>query len=228
MSKLKKMGTAQNRKVYARHAGHDKPDTSKMFGVSYANLGKLKKQIKVDHDLALELWDSGNHDARVLATMIADPGELDNATAEAWIKECKDYIVTDAVAGVVAGSSMARRKMEKWTKSKNEWIGRAGWWLLAGVAGRHEELPDSYFEEYLETIEADVHKSKNRVRDAMNMALINIALRNTALERKTVAAAKRIGKIEVDHGETNCKTPDAVEYIAKVKAYREKRKQKSA
>jgi len=228
MSQLKKLGTAQNRKVYARHMMLDKPDSAKMYGVSYANLGKLQKKIKVDHDLALKLWNSGNHDARVLATMIADPDSLDKATAEEWIKECRNYIVTDSVAGVVARSTMARRKMEKWTKSKKEWVGRAGWWILAGVAGKDEELSDDYFEAYLKDIEADIHTSKNRVRDAMNMALINIALRNTSLEKKAVAVSKRIGKIEVDHGATSCKTPDAAEYVEKVKAYRAKRKDKSA
>jgi len=59
---LKALGTAQNRKVYARH-GVQPP----LFGVSYAALGKLRKQIGVDHKLALALWKSGNHDARVLA-----------------------------------------------------------------------------------------------------------------------------------------------------------------
>jgi len=65
------MGTAQNRKVYARHGvGED------MYGVSYSNLGKLRKSIKRHHALAEQLWATGNHDARVLATMIADPAEM--------------------------------------------------------------------------------------------------------------------------------------------------------
>ena len=71
LAKLKALGTAQNRKVYARHGV-----TREAFGVSYANLGKLVREIKVDHELALGLWKSGNHDARVLATMVADPEEV--------------------------------------------------------------------------------------------------------------------------------------------------------
>ena len=76
MQRLKRDGTAQNRKVYSRH-GVQEP----MFGVSYANLDKLRKQIKVDHELALKLWASGNHDAKVLATMIADPNRLKSGAA---------------------------------------------------------------------------------------------------------------------------------------------------
>ena len=67
LKKLKAAGTAQNRKVYARHGV--RPE---MYGVSYANLGKLRKEIRTDHELARGLWESGNHDAAVLATMVAD------------------------------------------------------------------------------------------------------------------------------------------------------------
>ena len=115
------------------------------------------------------------------------------------------------------------KKMEKWTKSKEEWIGRAGWGLLSRVAANDEEPTSDYFESYLSRIESDIHTSKNRVRDAMNMAVINIGLRNSGMEKKAIAAAKRIGKVDVDHGETNRKTPDAIEYIKTTKAYRAKK-----
>jgi len=74
-------------------------------------------------------------------------------------------------------------------------------------------LPDEYFEKFLGVIERAMHSRKNRVRHQMNGALIAIGIRNPALEKKAVAAAERIGKVEVDHGETGCKTPDAVPYI---------------
>ena len=76
MAGLRTTGTEQNRKVYARH-GVGK----KMYGVSYANLKKLKKQIGTDHALAEKLWGSGNHDARVLATMVADPAQTKSGWA---------------------------------------------------------------------------------------------------------------------------------------------------
>jgi 3-methyladenine DNA glycosylase AlkD len=68
LKQLEGHGTAQNRKVYARHGAREP-----MFGVSYANLESMVKQFRTDHEPALALWDTGNHDARVLATMIADP-----------------------------------------------------------------------------------------------------------------------------------------------------------
>jgi hypothetical protein len=92
--------------------------------------------------------------------------------------------------------------------------------VLARVAATGDALSDETFEKYLATIESRIHKSKNRQRDAMNSAMIAIGIRNAVLEKKALAAAKRIGKVEVDHGETGCQTPDAVEYIEKVKARR--------
>ncbi len=90
---------------------------------------------------------------------------------------------------------------------------------------KDSQLPNSYFEQCLETIEREIHSRKNRVRDAMNNALIAIGIRNSELENLALAAAQRIGKVEVDHGETGCKTPDAAEYIRKT---RDRRNQKSA
>ncbi len=67
LSELEAMGTTQNRKIYARHGVQ-----GEMFGVSYGNLKQLKKRIRKDQALAQALWASGNHDARILATMLAD------------------------------------------------------------------------------------------------------------------------------------------------------------
>ena len=110
--------------------------------------------------------------------------------------------------------------MEKWTKSKQEWIGAAGWQLMSFIAMNDRELADDYFDDYLSLIESNIHNSKNRVRYAMNGALIAIGLRSPGLEKKALAAAKKIGAVTVDHGETGCKTPDAAEYIQKVKGRR--------
>ena len=78
---------------------------------------------------------------------------------------------------------------------------------------------------HLATIEGEIHARKNRVRDAMNSALIAIGIRNDALEEQALAAATRIGKVEVDHGETGCKTPDAADYIRRTL---DRRRQKAA
>ncbi len=82
MSALEKAGTAQARKIYARH-GAKEP----MFGVSFADLKVLMKRIGVDHELALALWDTGNYDARNLAVKIADPLRMSAKDLDRWASE---------------------------------------------------------------------------------------------------------------------------------------------
>jgi len=221
MRQLEAFGTAQNRKIYGRHGV-----SGEMFGVSYRDLGALKKKIKTDHELALELWDTGNHDARVLAMMIADPANFDSRLADAWIKELDNYVLADAFASFAGKTDAGRKRMERWAGSKDEWTGAVGWKVLAHLAREDKDLPDTFFEPFLEEIESKIHTSKNRTRDAMNTALIAIGVRNQGLRKKALAAAARIGKVEVDHGETNCQTPDAAAYIEKTLQYRAKKSAK--
>lgn len=99
LRELEALGTAQNRKVYARHGAGEN-----MFGVSFANLGKLQKRIKVNHELAGQLWTSGNQDAQMLATMIADPQALTDKRAEAWTKDLSNYGHSEMFGRLVAKS----------------------------------------------------------------------------------------------------------------------------
>jgi 3-methyladenine DNA glycosylase AlkD len=210
LSELESLGTEQHRKIYRRHGISDP-----MYGVSYANLEKLRKRIKKDHELAENLWASGNHDARILAMMIADPKQANDRLLESWSKDLNNYTQADAFAKYTDQAGFARKKMEKWSKSKKEWTERAGWTLVSYLARNDKELSNDFFEGYLEIIERDIHSSRNWTKEAMNSALISIGIRNSILEKKAIAAARRIGNVEIDHGETGCKTPDAVEYILK-------------
>jgi 3-methyladenine DNA glycosylase AlkD len=215
------MGTAQNRKVYQRHGAGPK-----LFGVSFADLGKLKKQIGVDRELAVGLWETGNADARILATMIADPDAMTSAELDRWARETSYYVVADSFSGLATRSPLAQKKMEAWTKSKAEFVGQIGWNLLGGLAMYSPDLPDSLFEARLKEIEASIHSAKNRTRHAMNQALICIGMRSRDLHAKAIVAAKRIGKVQVDHGETSCKTPEAIPYMER--AWARKKGEKSA
>ena len=213
LRELESLGSEQTRKTYRRHGV-----SGDVYGVSYADLGKLKKRLTVDHDLARTLWSSGNHDARILATMIADAALLGAKDVDVWVRDLDNYVLTDAFAALAAKAPGARERGERWSDSDHEWTGRAGWLVLAHVAMTDQELPDEYFERHLETIERDIHTRKNRVRDAMNSALIAIGLRNDRLQKIAMDAAARIGTVNVDHGETSCKTPDAGQYIRRAAA----------
>jgi 3-methyladenine DNA glycosylase AlkD len=92
MTTLEKAGTAQNRKVYARHGARPP-----MFGVSFAVLRDLAKKNKNNHELAVELWETGNYDAGLLACQVADPAKLDDPLAEAWVKRVYNYVISGAI-----------------------------------------------------------------------------------------------------------------------------------
>ncbi|MBE7462212.1 MAG: DNA alkylation repair protein [Planctomycetes bacterium] len=217
---LERAGSEQTRKTYARH-GVKGP----MFGVSYAELGKLAKQIKTDQRLAEQLWTSKNHDARVLATMIADPASSRAPLLKDWLKDVDNNVLVDALSKVAGKSPDAGKLAAQWIKTKAEWPSAAGWAVLSVQLCEEQDLPEDELVERIAQIEREIHKAPNRTRHTMNMALINIGTRGGKLQELAIAAAGRIGKVEIDHGETECKTPDAIEYIRKVMAYRENREQ---
>ncbi len=208
MQQLEAQGTEQNRSVYSRH-GIREP----MFGVSYAHLGALVKEIRRDHALALALWDTGNHDARVLATMIADPSQVGVALVDGWRASLDNYVLTDALSKLAAQASLPQETVDSWCGSDHEWTASLGWSVVGQKAMEDSSLGDDYFSAKLATIEREIHQRANRVRHTMNGALIAIGLRNDNLRTLAMETAARIGPVVVDHGETDCKTPDAAEYI---------------
>jgi 3-methyladenine DNA glycosylase AlkD len=211
MAQLEKGGSAQAQKTYARH-GVKSPS----FGTSYAVLGKLTKTIKADQKLAEQLWATGNHDARILATMIADPATIDRKQLDAWAKVADNYVLSDAIGKLVGKTPDARATAEAWAKSDSEYIGQCGWTVLAVLAGGGDQLSDAECLALLARIEKSIKGAKNRVRHSMNSALIAIGGRSAKLRTEALAAHKRIGKVEVDHGDTSCVTPDAAAYIARI------------
>jgi 3-methyladenine DNA glycosylase AlkD len=208
MHELEMLGTSQNRKVYARHGVG-----LNQFGVSYADLKRIARRIKTDQQLAEALWSTKNHDARVLATMIVDPPQLTSRILDIWAEDLDNYVITDAFSALCGKTQMARRKLELWCAASDEWHGQAGWNLVAILAMAEGELSDEECGKLLAVIERTIHTRLNRVRHAMNGALIAIGLRNSKMRAAAIDAARRIGKVDVDHGETGCKTPDAAQYI---------------
>lgn len=195
-----------------------------MFGVSFAVLGDLANKNRNNHELAVKLWKTGNYDASLLACQVADPSRVDDELAEEWVRDVYNYVLSGEFSQLVGKSPLAQKKGENWIKSREEYISRTGWLILSWLV-EHSTLPDDFFRPYIGMIETKIHSSPNRTRDAMNTALINIGLR-PALTKECLAAAKRIGKVDVDHGETGCKTPDAGDYIVRTLDYRKKKNKK--
>lgn len=217
LATLKKLGKPQTAAIYRRHGSGDN-----VFGVLTSELAKLQKKIKVDHALAMELWKTENAEARVLALLVADPEKLTRADAERLIKDGPMRFVGCYLSGLLARSPIAEATMRVWMKSPDEFTREMGYGIF-GVRLKDdpESISDAEAEKVLATIEKQIHRSPNYARYAMNGALISIGIFKPSLRQKAIESAQRIGKVEIDHGETNCKTPDAVPYIEK--AFRRKR-----
>ena len=215
MAQLAAAGTAQNRKVYSRH-GAAEP----MFGISYAELGRIAKPIKTNHALAVELWDSGNHDARVLALRVADPAALDEPLAGRWLRDVDNYILAEGLGGLCAQSPHARELSDAWRDSLAEWTASTGWFIVTCTAEDPSVWSVDELRGLLSQIEAEIGERPNRVRHEMNGALIVIALPDAGLRREVLAAAARIGLVKVDHGQTGCKTPEVAPYVERTLAHR--------
>jgi 3-methyladenine DNA glycosylase AlkD len=210
MDILEKAGSEQARKTYTRHGAK-----GAMFGVPFGALGALQKRIRVDHDLAAKLWETGNVDARNLAMKIADPQVMGPAELDRWAREnpmrmCELYIASLAQEG---GQGPAKAK--EWLAATDDRLRATGWTLVSVLANRDEQASDDTFVDYLAHIEKAIHSEANEVKAAMNGALIAIGGRSAALRETATAVARRIGSVEVDHGATACETPDAVSYIDK-------------
>jgi 3-methyladenine DNA glycosylase AlkD len=214
MRALEKAGTAQARKTYVRHGAREP-----LFGVSFAFLKDMTKRIGVDHDLALALWETGNFDAQNLALKVADPARMTPAVLDRWARGLQARMCGAYVASLTVEGPHASAKADQWLASKEESERCAGWGVVSMMASRDEAKPDAWFGDLLGRIEKSIHRAPNSERAAMNQAVIAIGGRSAALRRAALAAAKRIGTVEVDHGDTSCETPDAGAYIEKMWAH---------
>ena len=211
MRELELAGSEQTRKTYARH-GAAEP----MFGVSFATLKILLKRIGVDHELACALWETGNFDARNLAVKVVDPMRLTSADLDRWAREASAPKMCGGYVAMLASERPdATGKVVEWLATKDAWARAAGWVLVCQLASRDVATPDAWFAERLATIERTIHAAPSSEREAMNMAVMAIGCRSDSLRTAAIAAAQRIGKVKVDHGDTACKTPDAVAAIEK-------------
>ena len=215
MRELEKAGSAPTRKTYTRH-GAPEP----MFGVKFATLKTLMKRIGVDHELAVALWDTGNFDARNLAMKIVDPARMTSGDLDRWVREASGALMCGSYAAMLpAEGPDGTAKVSQWLAAKDGPTRAAGWTLLGQLSQRDETMADALFEKRLAEIERTIHAAPNAEREVMNRAVIAIGCRSPGLRKTALAAAKRIGKVEIDYGDTACKTPDAGEYIEKAKGF---------
>jgi 3-methyladenine DNA glycosylase AlkD len=211
---MKSRGNPRTAAIFRRHGA-----TGDVWGVSFADLYALQKRFGTDHALAVALWGSGVSDARLLALLIADPSLVTRDQAERWLVGSRWYALVDLVAKLVARAPFAHDALAAWTSSKEDPARACGYGLLSHLLGVGAGPDDAGCARFLDEIARTLHGSPNRARYAMNGALISIGVHRPALRARALEVAAALGVVEVDHGETGCKTPDAAAYIAKTVAH---------
>lgn len=138
--------------------------------------------------------------------MVADPAQVSAQALDQWVKDLDNYVISDAFSSLASRTPAAPAKMKKWMRSSDEWIGNAGWSFVTHAALRDDSMPNAFFEGCLESIEAKIHKSRNRVRYSMNGALIAIGMRDSPHAGSLIESHRRcqVEGVHVQHPHTAC------------------------
>lgn len=185
-----------------RHAGNPQDlagmarfgiDVSDCFGVHVPQLRKMARAVGRNQSLAEELWSTGIHDARLLASLVGDPAKITRATMDRWAADFCSWDLCDACScNLFDRTPWAWQKVRKWSKDEREFVRRAAFSIIAALTIHDKAAPDSVFEDTLPLIEQYAFDNRNYVRKAVNWALRNIGKRNPALMKKAIACGERI------------------------------------
>lgn len=167
------------------------------LGISIPQLRKIGKEIGKDHSIARELWSSGIHEARILACFVEDPNQVSEEQMEAWVKDFDSWDVCDqCCTSLFDRTEFAYRKAREWTNREEEFVKRAAFVLMAGLAVHDKRAQDGNFEQFLPLIKREATDERNFVRKAVNWALRQVGKRNPALNSKAITTAEGIQEIE--------------------------------
>ena len=161
------------------------------FGVSVYELRRLAKALGTDHELALALWETGNHEARVLASMVDDPAAVTEAQMEAWAATFDSWDVCDQVtSNLFDKTPWAYAKVREWSAAEDEWVKRAAFATAAALAVQDKAAGDECFLPILALVAREAGDGRNYVKKAVNWALRNIGKRSIALHAAALETAE--------------------------------------
>lgn len=213
MSELAAKGSEATKRLWMKH-GAKEP----FFGVKIADLKTIQKKLKGEQALALQLYATGNGDAQYLAGMIADGAKMTPAQLQKWADTAAWNMISGTIVPWVASEhSEGFALATKWIDAKSESVAVSGWKTLGALITilPEEQLPTKSFSALLDRVAKTITKSPNDVRSAMNGFMIATGTYSPTLGDKAIATARKIGTVEIDVGDTDCKVPDAEEYIMK-------------
>jgi 3-methyladenine DNA glycosylase AlkD len=167
--------------------------TKNRVGVSMPVLRAMGKEIGRDHRLALELWETGIPDARILASIVDDPAAVTADQMETWVLGIDSWDVCDqACMNLFEKTRFARQKVAEWAAREEEFVRRAAFSLIACLAWHDKRAPDSLFLEFLPIIRIGATDERNYVRKSVSWALRHIGKRNRRLNGAALETAREL------------------------------------
>ncbi len=167
------------------------------LGVSMPAVREIAKETGRNHELAAELWASGLHEARILASLVDDPRQVSQEQMEAWAAAFDSWDVCDQVcSNLFDKTPFAYSKAVEWSARPEEFVKRAGFVLMAALANHDKKASDEVFEAFYPIMLREACDERNFVRKAVNWALRGIGKRSRRLNLSAIAAARQIGQIE--------------------------------
>lgn len=215
MDALQAKGSESTKRVLMKH-GAKEP----FFGVKIADLKVIAKKIKGDQLLAQSLYATGNGDAQYLAGMVADGARMTRKEIQHWADRAAWRMISGTIVPWVASEHAEGFALAlEWIDAKKEPVAIAGWATLGAWVTVHadEELDLKRLGALLDRVAKTIHAQPDRVRQQMNYFVIAVGSYVAPLGERAVAAARKIGTVAVDVGDTDCKIPDAEAYILKTR-----------
>ncbi len=172
-------------------------NTEKAFGVSMPVIRSFGKKFKQNHILALELWKTGYHELRILASIIDDPKIVTEKQMEDWVKDFNSWDICDQCCmNLFKKTSFASKKAIEWTFRKEEFVKRAGFALMAALAIGDKKMDDENFLPFLDRIIGESTDERNFVKKAVNWALRQIGKRSKFMNSLSIQCAEKIAIID--------------------------------
>ncbi len=213
MQELEALGKERMKKMYISNGAHEP-----LFGVATGAMKPIAKKIKINQDLADELYATGNYDAMYFAGIIADPKAMTEADYDRWIDGAYFYMLSDYVVAVtLSESNIAQDVADKWIASGDELRMSAGWscycWLLGNR--KDTEFSESKISNMLDMVKHSIHDSPERTKSAMNNFVYTVAISYLPQHEKAVEVSKEIGIVEVKRDNKKSSFLNAYESIEK-------------
>lgn len=167
--------------------------TTTSYGLTTPQTKLIAKKIGKNHALALELWKTNVHEARHVASLIAEPARTNERLMEKWLRDFNSWDIVDGTCSYLFRKTPeAYAKALEWSARKKEFEKRAGFTMMAQLAVHDKKATDKMMQQFFEPIIRESTDERNFVRKAVNWALRQIGKRNERLCAEAIAVAKKI------------------------------------